>query len=164
LEHLLDNVEGIIPETVKETKRCAYIEKALTVEDYQRMVDFFKTSPSPYNIVSMEPYGGQINRVRLYDTAFVHRDAFFDIFTDSFWNLNSEKPRAFEWLNDYYTSPATKDLWSTHYYQNYVYDQYENWQQGYFGDNYQRLREIKTQWDRTNVFSFPQSIEVLPQQ
>jgi hypothetical protein len=158
-QHLLDNVEGIIPDTIKETKRCAYVEKALTREDYQKMVDYFKTSPNQYNIVSMEPYGGAINEVKPTRTAFVHRNAYFDIFTDSFWMTDDEKEEAFSWLRNYYESEKMKDIWSVHYYQNYVNDEYKNWQQGYFGENYPKLQSIKRKWDRDNVFNFPQSIE-----
>jgi FAD/FMN-containing dehydrogenase len=158
-EHLLDNVEGIIPDTIKETKRCAYIERPLTEAEFQKMVDYFKTSPNPYNIVSMEPYGGAIDEVPSNATAFVHRNAYFDIFTDSFWMQDSEKEEAFRWLRDYYESAPMKELWSDHYYQNYVNSEYKNWQHGYFGENYPRLQQIKRDWDPHNRFHFEQSIE-----
>ncbi|MTW09741.1 FAD-binding protein [Pseudoduganella eburnea] len=158
-EHLLDNVEGIIPDTIKETKRCAYIERALSEQEFQKMVDYFKTSPNPYNIVSMEPYGGAINKVAPHETAFVHRNAYFDIFTDSFWMQDSEKAEAFRWLKDYYESPDMKGLWSNRYYQNYVNAEYKDWQHGYFGENYDELQQVKAQWDPDNRFRYPQSIE-----
>ncbi|KOY84307.1 hypothetical protein AD998_21725 [bacterium 336/3] len=159
-QHLLDNVEGIIPDDIKETKRCAYIEKALKKEDYQKMVDYFKTSPNPYNIVSMEPYGGAINEIKSDASAFVHRNAYFDVFTDSFWMTDNEKDEAFSWLRNYYESESMKSLWSNHYYQNYVNDEYKNWQFGYFGENYPELQLIKRKWDPENIFNFPQSIEI----
>jgi FAD/FMN-containing dehydrogenase len=65
------------------------------------------------------------------------------------------------WLHDYFESPAIKDLWSDSYYQNYPNSRYRNWQQGYVGANYQKLREIKTAWDPQNVFHYEQSIEPL---
>lgn len=159
-EHLLDNVEGTIPDTIKETKRCAYIIDRLTADGYQRIVDYFKTSPCEYNIMSMEPYGGATNDKKPDDTAFVHRKAHFDIFTDSFWMEDDKKAEAFEWLKNCYESKEMKGLWSTFYYQNYPNDEYENWQKGYFGQNYERLQKIKAHWDPDNVFHFPQSIEL----
>ncbi len=158
-EHLLDNVEGVIPDTIKETKRCAYVIDPLTEQQYQKMVDYYKTTPCVYNIVSMEPYGGATNAVAPSDTAFVHRNAHFDIFTDSFWMNDNEKETAFEWLRNFYESDNTKDLWSDYYYQNYPNATYKNWQRGYFGDNYARLQEVKRKWDPLNVFHFEQSIE-----
>lgn len=159
-EHLLDNVEGVIPDTIKETKRCSYINKPLTESQYEKMIKYFITTPSLYNIVSMEPYGGAINEVPGHATAFVHRDAYFDIFTDSFWMLDSEKAEAFEWLKNYYESPGTKELWSEYYYQNYPNSEYKDWQNGYFGNNYKKLQQVKKKWDPANKFNFPQSIEI----
>ena len=46
------------------------------------MVHYFCTTPNQYNILSFEPYGGAINEKNPGDTAFVHRDAYFDIFID----------------------------------------------------------------------------------
>ncbi|WP_348945215.1 FAD-binding oxidoreductase [Chitinibacter sp. FCG-7] len=158
-EHLLDNVEGVIPDAIKETKRCAYVERALSEAEYQQIVDYFKTSPNLYNIVSMEPYGGAINAVRPEATAFVHRNAYFDIFVDSFWMEEKEKPAAFSWLHDYFESPAMQPLWSEFYYQNYPNSEYKNWQHGYFGINYPKLQQIKRQWDPHNFFQYEQSIE-----
>jgi FAD/FMN-containing dehydrogenase len=166
-ETLLDNVEGVIPDTINETKRCAYINDPLTQAGYQRMIDYFKTSPSVYNIVSMEPYGGAINEVESDATAFVHRNGYFNIFTDSFWMPDSNadveakaKKEAFKWLLDYYESDDMKDLWSNNYYQNYPNSLYKNWQKGYFDSNYPRLQDIKRKWDPKNVFNFEQSIEL----
>ena len=159
-EHLLDNVEGVIPDAAKESKRCAYVERALTQADYQRIVDYFKRSPNLYNIVSMEPYGGAINARQPGDTAFVHRRAYFDIFVDSFWMQASERPQAFQWLRNYFESAEMKDLWSGHYYQNYPNSEYTNWQEGYFGSNYPRLQEVKRQWDPLNFFTYEQAIQL----
>jgi len=158
--HLLDNVEGVIPDTIKETKRCAYVRRALTLEDYQQLVDYYKTSPNLYNIVSMEPYGGAINEVAADATAFCHRDAHFDIFVDSFWQEDGERDEAFAWLAQYFEGDQTRHLWSERYYQNYPNSAYHNWQSGYFGDNYTRLQQVKKQWDPTNFFTFEQGIEL----
>ncbi|MFT5777389.1 MAG: FAD/FMN-containing dehydrogenase [Crocinitomicaceae bacterium] len=157
-ETLLDNVEGVIPDDMKATLRSAYINDPLTEEGFQRLIDFFETSPSVYNIVSLEPYGGAINKVDEGATAFVHRNEYFNVFTASFWMDN---PRdAFMWLDDMYESDAMKDLWSNNYYQNYPNSNYENWQEGYFASNYPRLQKIKRKWDPENVFNFEQSIEL----
>lgn len=160
-EHLLDDVDGVLPDGIKETKRSSYIKRPLSRDQYQKMIDYFKTSPNEYNLVSMEPYGGAINQRAPDETAFVHRDAFFDIFIDSFWTQDRDRDKAFQWLHDYCESPHMKDLWSGSYYQNYPNSEYKDWQEGYFGGNYRRLRDIKTKWDPENVFHYEQSIEPL---
>ena len=159
--HLLDDVDGILPDSIKETKRSSYIEQPLSQAQFQKMVDYFRTSPNQYNLVSMEPYGGATNEKAPDDSAFVHRNAFFDIFVDSFWLQDGQEDTAFRWLHDFFESPHMKGLWSESYYQNYPNSSYPNWQKGYFGENYQRLREIKSKWDPDNVFHYEQSIEPL---
>lgn len=162
-EHLLDNTEGVIPDTIKETKRCSIINDPLTEEQYRKIVDFYKTAPSEFNLVSMEPYGGAINAVPPNATAYVHRKGHFDIFIDSFWLQDDEKAEAFQWLHDYFESEEMKGIWTEEYYQNYPNSLYKNWQQGYFGENYPKLRAVKSKWDPENVFHYEQSIEPLPE-
>jgi FAD/FMN-containing dehydrogenase len=159
-EHLLDNVEGVIPDNYKETKRTAYVNTALNLAQYQQIVNYFQTTPSVYNICSMEPYGGAINAVPSNATAFVHRNAYFNIFTDAFWLKEEDKKPAFKWLYGMYESPNMQGLWSGYYYQNYPNSTYPDWQNGYFGANYAQLQQLKLQWDPKNFFNYEQSIEL----
>jgi hypothetical protein len=167
-EIVLDNVEGVIPDTVKETKRCALIEDPLRKDEYQVMVDFFCTTPSEYNILSLEPYGGAINEQPADATAYVHRDAYLNVFVDGFWPgdepptkaCHKEKEEAFKWLEQFYQSDKTRNLWSNHYYQNYPNSNYPNWQEGYFGSNYPKLQAVKEKYDPENFFNYEQSIEL----
>lgn len=161
-EHLLDNVEGVIPDNYKETKRCAYVINALSEAQYQQIVDYYCKTPSVYNICSMEPYGGAINAVTANATAFVHRNAYFNIFTDAFWLEEKDRGPGFEWLYGFYNSAAMQGLWSQYYYQNYPNPDYTNWQNGYFGSNYAQLQQVKHQYDPDNFFNFEQSIELPP--
>lgn len=159
-EHLLDSFDAGVPDDLKETKRCAYVERALTAAEYQRLIDYFVTTPNLYNIVGFEPYGGAINSVAPGERAFVHRTANFDVFVDSFWADESERAGAEQWLHDMYERPDMAHLWSSHYYQNYPNSRYPDWQNGYFGDNYRRLQAVKLAWDPDNVFTFEQAIEL----
>jgi hypothetical protein len=160
-QHLLDDVENIIPPTAKETKRCAYIERKLSQDEYQVIVDYFTTTPSRFNIVSMEPYGGRINEINPKDCAFVHRNSYFDIFVDSFWVSDSEEQRARDWLRNYFESPKLKNIWSTHIYQNYMNSEYDNWADAYFGENYLELQKIKSKLDPKSFFNYEQGIRPL---
>jgi FAD/FMN-containing dehydrogenase len=159
-EHLLDNVEGVIPDNYKETKRSAYINNPLTQAQYQQIVSYFCLTPSVFNICSMEPYGGAINAVADNATAFVHRNAYFNIFTDAFWLKEADMQPGFDWLYGFYESESMQGLWSQNYYQNYPNSAYPNWQNGYFGTNYAQLQQVKLKWDPSNVFNFEQSIEL----
>jgi len=163
-EHDIDDIDGIIPSSIKEIKRCAYVQRTLSIKEYQKIVDFFLKAPSHYNILSLEAYGGQNSMLDSKDRAFCHRNVFFDIFVDSFWDLDSEKVKAHNWLQDFFLSEEMKEIWVDskgrfEYYQNYPYDEYSNWEYGYFKDNYPKLQQIKAIWDPHCVFSFPQGIK-----
>lgn len=43
-------------------------------------------------------------------------------------------------------------------YLNYIDPYLDNWQELYYRDHWDRLREIKSQWDPTWYFRFPQGI------
>jgi hypothetical protein len=163
-EHDIDDIDGIIPATINELKRCAYVNHRLTVDQYQTIVDKFVLSPNPYNILSLEAYGGRNSDLKPDERAFCHRDVFFDIFIDSFYissNISdSGEKKADKWLRGMYEDSFWKDeQGKLEYYQNYPSADYSNWQWGYFGKNYPKLCEVKKHWDPKGVFStFPQAI------
>ena len=45
-------------------------------------------------------------------------------------------------------------------YFNYCSLEFSNWQTAYYGDNYEKLRDIKRKYDKDNFVKHPQSIEV----
>jgi len=152
--NLLDNIEGVIPSTSLETKRCAYAIKPLEIDNFRSIVNNMMKAPSIWNIASFEGYGGAILDTKPGDTAFVHRDVYFNMFVDSFWLNPQMKQEAEDWLNNLYDHSGLSD----HYYQNYPYPEYKKPLEGYFGDNLERMKQVKKQYDPTNFFYFPQSI------
>ncbi|KAJ8078349.1 hypothetical protein PM082_000556 [Marasmius tenuissimus] len=41
----------------------------------------------------------------------------------------------------------------------YIDDQLDNWQKLYYGNHYDKLKAIKSQYDPSNMFAFPTSVE-----
>ena len=160
-DELLAVLPGIPPppagQGVYEAKQPGYIDKPLGVDGWQKVVDYYETTPNPYNIVVIEPYGGAIARVK--GSAFVHRDVDMDFFVDSFWSGQPDDPagkEAEKWLAGYLEQVAP---WMNgHCYQDYPFRELADYRTAYWGDALPRLQQVKQQYDRDNFFDFEQSI------
>jgi FAD/FMN-containing dehydrogenase len=118
--------------------------------------------------VAFDAFGGAINRVGPADTAFVHRDALFLAQYSTTW---TPQPGAEDagaasdavasqraWLAAF--RAAMRPYASGQAYQNYADPDLTDWQRAYYGGNYPRLQRIKDAVDPTDMFRFPQSIEL----
>ena len=118
--------------------------------------------------VAFDAFGGAINRVAPRDTAFVHRDALFLAQYSTSWTpapgaedagagtATVAAQRA--WLASFHA--AMRPFASGQAYQNYADPDLADWQRAYYGANYPRLQRIKAAVDPTDLFRFPQSIEL----
>lgn len=109
--------------------------------------------------------GGAVNDVAPGATAYAHRAARILVEMSSGWRTepspNSVAPippdiRAWE-----------EELWATvaphttgRSYQNFPDPELADWAAAYYGDNLDRLREVKARWDPDDVFTYPQGIPV----
>jgi len=108
-----------------------------------------------------DAYGGIINRVAPDATAFVHRGTLCAIESSVSWGPN---PSA--------AAMAAGQAWLAHAaamlapytdgsaYQNYIDPTLSDWQQAYYGANFDRLVRVKQTYDPDNVFHFAQSIPI----
>jgi len=107
--------------------------------------------------VQIDLYGGAISAIPASDSSYTHRDA---ILNCQFYSSGSPYPAG----GIEFMSGLVSSLDSSPYamYPNYVDPTLtaDQWHALYFGDNYQRLTVIKRDLDPSNLFSFPQSIEV----
>ncbi|KAK1223161.1 hypothetical protein PQX77_013966 [Marasmius sp. AFHP31] len=116
--------------------------------------------------MQVELYGGansKINAVPVDSSAFVRRDALFA------WQLyasssNYQPPYPDEGFT--FVDGAVNSIvgsmpgdWDYSAYTNYIDDRLDNWQHLYYGNHYDRLKSIKSEFDPNNVFAFPTSVE-----
>ena len=109
--------------------------------------------------VAFDACGGAINRVGPADTAFVHRNALFLAQYTVTWNTGAataDIDQRAAWQRQFYAS--MRSYASGQAYQNYVDPSLANWQQAYYGANYDRLTQIKAAYDPGHLFQFPQVI------
>ncbi len=104
-------------------------------------------------------WGGAINRVPAAATAFVHRDAIALLSVGVGWAVD-EHPRRVRrlraWADDVWEAmaPFTSDA----SYQNFADPALVDWPRAYYGENLERLVEVKRTYDPDRVFRFAQGI------
>lgn len=105
------------------------------------------------------PWKGAYAHRRPHETAFVHRDERFllkqsiSIPLDASPNLQATSARRLDAI-----SATTRSAESKRCFQNFADPNLSDWAQAYFGDNYQRLVQVKARYDPGNVFRHAQSI------
>lgn len=139
-----------------------------TLLDQVQLMGQVDGAPGAAGGVAFDACGGAINRVGPGETAFVHRDALFLAQYSTTWSPPSGADDAGaasaavlaqrSWLAAFHA--AMRPHASGQAYQNYADPELTNWQRAYYGDNYPRLQRIKVAVDPTDMFRFPQSIEL----
>jgi FAD/FMN-containing dehydrogenase len=104
--------------------------------------------------------GGQANRVAPEAMAYVHRSGNHLLRPAVWWrdqpasmqrDLLDWTAETFAFISDF-TQPGS--------FQNWPYSEQKDWQQAYYGDNFDRLRQVKQRYDPANLFHYAQSIPV----
>ncbi|KAF9529416.1 glucooligosaccharide oxidase [Crepidotus variabilis] len=112
----------------------------------------------------VELYGGTnsaINNVPFDATSYGHRDAIFVLQLYSYTSQPPFPQSGFDFVNGVVdsivnNSPAGTDFGA---YANYIESDLPNWQEKYYGAHYPKLQQLKKQYNPTNTFRFPTSIE-----
>ncbi|EER58973.1 FAD linked oxidase domain protein [Acidovorax delafieldii 2AN] len=147
-----------LPDGICETKACGYIAGPLTPAQWQAIIDYFATSPNPWSLAYLEPYGGAINRYPVEDSAFIHRHVDANLVADVFWRTPEERTKMEAWLDGLMRMVAP---WlNGHVYQNYPDSRLEHFAHAYWGPAYPTLQKAKASYDPGNFFRFAQSISL----
>jgi FAD/FMN-containing dehydrogenase len=147
-----DDVDG-----AKEDKQSGYIDRMLSLEEWEKIVHRIRSAGPILNFVVIEPYGGRIAEIPASDSAFVHRSVHMDFYVDVWWVADAEKAAAVQWLDDFMT--FMQPLFNGMTYQNYPRTTFEDYPLNYWGiDTYTELVAIKRKYDPGNFFTFPQAI------
>jgi hypothetical protein len=107
-----------------------------------------------------QAYGGAVNRIPAAATAFPHRDHLFSMQYITHWSDPREEPDRLTWIRDFYA--AMRPYVSGDAYSNMCDVDLEDWPHAYYGENFQRLVEVKSRYDPYDVFHFAQSIPPRP--
>ena len=141
-----------------------FFDALLPTEGIQAMLDQMQSlqAEGVAVVIILDLMGGAIGRVAPDATAFVHRNAVFSaqyyLSSAASWSA-AQASQAQAVVSGLRASMAP---WSSgEAYQNYLDPGLANWQQAYYGANYERLRQVKTAYDPGQVFKAAQGVEPL---
>lgn len=116
----------------------------------------FAEVPTPKSLMHLYPIDGAVHRVDEDDTAWRYRDANWSMVIAGIDPDPAEKERISEWARDYWEAlhPHSADG----AYVNFMMEEGQDRIRATYGDNYERLQEVKAKYDPENFFHVNQNI------
>jgi len=115
------------------------------------MIDAFSRCPSPMSQMVIEHFHGAASRVPVKDTACALRITGFNVVIISQWMEPKDNDRCIKWGRDTYAA-LEPYLGSARYLNYFDVDEPGDPAAVAYGENYARLRELKTKYDPENIF------------
>jgi FAD/FMN-containing dehydrogenase len=117
----------------------------------------FASVPSPMTVMLFEHFHGAVTRVGVTETAVPHRDEGWNLLIPSVWTDPADTEANIAWTRE--TFAALRPHFGTGRWLNYLGDdQAEVAIRAAYGPNYDRLGEVKRQYDPENVFHLNHNI------
>ncbi|MEU1982553.1 FAD-binding oxidoreductase [Nocardia sp. NPDC019395] len=128
----------------------------LSPDTIDRLVEFAASAPSAMTQIHLHQMGGAVARVAGDATAVPFRDAPFMLNIVTMWADPDDDAINLEWLADCWRKieSATRSSYS-----NFLSDdEADRFRTAHSAPTWNRLRDIKTEWDPDNMFRFNQNI------
>ena len=153
------------PEGTYQVK-TGFVQGAMPAEGITTMLEWIATMPGVPSLAQESTaglycWGGKVNDLAPDATAFVHRNADFLFKCEVLWEPEDDPDLIvanLEWVEGYHT--AMQPYLAGGAYQNFTDRSQDDWPRAYYGQNLERLVEVKRTWDPDNLFRFEQSIPV----
>lgn len=114
---------------------------------------------TPGMIYQVNTLGGNIiNNQKETEASFPHRSYPYFSELQTYWDLPAQSKRLLEKFEAVQTIFTGNGI--TAQYRNYPDVNFNNWQNAYYGNNYQRLQQVKKKYDPDNIISHRQSIQL----
>ena len=140
--------------------RSSYWKSGLTAkisdELIGTLVEFARRVPSPFSAIVIANCHGASARVGKTDTAYYHRDLQYDVVLASAWTDPGDSDTNIEWTRECFEQiePHLADA----VYVNDLGDEPVDRVRSAYGDNYDRIVELKRKYDPTNFLRMNQNI------
>lgn len=119
-------------------------------------IEYATELPSPQSEIFFGAVGGEMARVPSDATAYPHRDIAYVMNVHTRWEDPAMDDECIEWAREFYDAMAPHALGSA--YVNFISER-EGAESVAYGDNYDRLVELKNEWDAENLFRMNQNVE-----
>ena len=130
--------------------------RELTDEAIETLVDYCD-SDAPFFSVFVEWMEGAIGRADADATAFPHRDKAFDISVLQLWSDPGRDDEYIGWAREFHEAMEPHAVDGV--YVNYLDDDEAERVPEAYGERYERLVDLKNEWDPDNLFRMNQNIE-----
>jgi FAD/FMN-containing dehydrogenase len=126
-----------------------------------KTIDHAKAIPSPHSAILLFPLDGALNRLTENHSAVGNRDAAWVINIASSWERAEDDKKNIEWARGAWEDLRGFSTGGT--YINFLTEEEtDNRIRAAYRDNYERLVDVKTKWDPTNLFRINKNISPRP--
>ena len=147
---LQSGFDPFFPEGLRYYWKSIYLD-GLPDDAIDTMVDHMDRRPSPRTIIPLRPRNGVINQIDGSVTAFPERSSPFLLSIDSTWEDPAEDEVNIRWTQEFWEAMAP--FASNRMYFNFAMgEEGEDVLRATFGDNYDRLAEVKSTYDPDGLF------------
>lgn len=121
------------------------------------LVDFAGRLPDPQTEIAFAQLGGAVSRVPADATAYGHRDGQFVINMHGRWEDPAKDAECISWARELFRASAPFSTGAV--YVNFMTQEEQDRVRSAYGNNYNRLVQIKNKYDPTNLFRMNQNIQ-----
>jgi hypothetical protein len=132
-----------------------FVTRPFPEEAIDLVVRYMANTPSPASNFFCSAFGGAVRNAPPGGSAFPHRDALFYWEPGAAWDDPALNAKALGWAADFWRALRP---FGDGAYVNVPNAPSLDWEHEYYGDNRERLRQVKAKYDPENVFSFEQSV------
>ena len=149
----------ISPDGANNYLRSTFVSD-LSNEVIDLVIEQSNAVASPLSMVQLQIVDGAVRNIAVADTAYSQRDAGFNIAVEAKWIEQEDGERYIGWVRNF---ASALQPYSAHTsLVNFLGDASPAEVRAAFGNNYERLAQIKAKYDPTNLFRLNPNIEPRP--
>lgn len=120
-----------------------------------QLIDYASKLPTAQSEIFIAQMGGATNRISPDATAYPHRDVEFIMNVHTRWDTADQDNVCVSWAREFYT--ATEPFATGGVYVNFISEGEDRVRSAY-GNNYDRLTQVKSKYDPDNFFRLNQNV------